>query len=49
LLLLLLYMFALHLVFEVQSRYHIPVISALLMVASAGLAHPLKDSTSEND
>ena len=38
LLLLLFYIFALHLLFEVQSRYHIPVISALLLVAAAGLA-----------
>jgi len=38
LLLMLLYMLALHSIFEVQSRYHIPVISALLLVAAAGLA-----------
>ena len=38
LLLVLLYIFVLHILFEVQSRYHVPVVSALLVVAAAGLS-----------
>jgi hypothetical protein len=34
------YVFTSHLVLEVQSRYHIPVICILILVAAAGLALP---------
>lgn len=47
LLLMLLCVFAVHLVFEVMSRYHIPVIGALILIASAGLADIGKEPAEE--
>jgi len=40
LVLFLLFTAAVHLVLEVQSRYHIPVIGVLVVIAAAGLARP---------
>ena len=38
LVLMLLFTFSLHVFYEVQSRYHIPVIGLLLLISAAGLA-----------
>ena len=43
--LLVLYVFALHLVFEALSRHHIPVVGSLLFLAAAGLARDPAEPT----
>lgn len=45
-LLLLAYFFGLHLIFEAETRHHIPVLSFLILVASGGLARLSRDEVS---
>jgi len=40
-----LYFFALHSVFEVQSRYHVPVIPVFILIAAAGMAASESEET----
>lgn len=43
--LMLAYLFALHLVFEAHSRHHVPLVWVLLLVAAWGMAYPRQAST----